>query len=177
MNSVMWRTHQRLVRPSTACDNADHASHIALDHLLRTRRELDTCHASIWVVADDGHVVARCPAQRASVANLLLHVGDYGTFWNRAEWEYIADGERSVLAGVDELAGVHALICDEGFGVQLVSVWIAELDFGEWCATAWVMDDVLDHTADVAMAFCVVVGSELGWRFVESFAMLLVLIH
>ena len=61
--------------------------------------------------------------------------------------------------------------------MQLVSVWIAELDFGEWCATTWVMDDVLDYTADVAMAFCVVVGSELGWRFVESFAMLLVLIH
>ena len=81
---------------------------------------------------------------------------------------HIADGEGSVLAGVDELASVHAFICDEGLGVQLEAVRVAEDDLGEWCSTARVVYDVLHNTTDISMALCVVVGAELGWCFIES---------
>lgn len=170
----MSRTEKRLVGPAAASDNANHSSHGALDDLLGARRELDASLALIRVVADNGHVVARGPAERASVANLLLHVGDHGTLRNGAEREDVADGERGVLAGVDELAGVHALVGNEGLGVQLVAVRVTEGDLCERCATAGVVDDLLHDTADVAMALGEVVGAELCRRLVEPLMCVLV---
>lgn len=52
--------------------------------------------------------------------------------------------------------------------MQLEAVGVAEDDFGERCAAAGIVYDVLDDATDVAMALCVVVGSEFGGRFVES---------
>jgi hypothetical protein len=167
-------THQGFVCPSTTCNNTDHATNRALDDLLGTRWQFDTGFALVGVVANDGHVVARCPAQSTSVANLLLDVGDHSTLRYGAKWEHVADCERGVLAGVNELASVHALVGDEGLGVELVAVGIAEGDFGEWCATTWVVDDLLHYTTDIAMTLGEIVGAELRGCFVESFAMLLV---
>ena len=156
----MSHTHQRLICASATSDNADHAAHGALDHLLRTARQLHSRLALIWVMTDDCNVVAARPAQCTSIANLLLYVRDDCTFWHRAEREHIADSEICVLSCVDELAGVHALVCDEGLGAELEVVWIAEGDFGEWCASTWIVDDLLYDTADVAMSLSVVVCSE-----------------
>ena len=161
-------THERLVCPSATSNDTDHSTHSALDDLLRTTRKLDTSLAFIRVVADDSHIVAARPAQRTTITRLLLHIRHDGSFWHGAKRKHIPDGELCVLASVDELTGVHALICDEGLGMQLESVWIAEDNFGERCAATWVVDDVLYDTADVAMAFCIVVGSELCWGFVEA---------
>lgn len=57
---------------------------------------------------------------------------------------------------------------DEGLGVQLVSVWIAEGHSGKRCATAWVVDNVLDDTSNVSVSLGIIYGSELGWVLVES---------
>ena len=107
------RLHHWFVRPSTTGHNTNHASHGALDNLLRARRQLDAGLALIWVVSDDRHVVARRPAKRTTVTNLLLHVADHSSLGNGAQRQNVADVERSVLAGVDELASVHALVGDE----------------------------------------------------------------
>lgn len=168
------RLHERLVGPATSSNNSNHSTDGALDDLLGTGWELDASLALIRVVSDNSHVVSGGPAEGTSVANLLLHVADNGTFWDGSEGKDVSDGERGVLAGVDELAGVHALVGDEGLGVELVSVWVAENDLGEWCAAAGIVDNVLYNTTNVSMALGEIVGAELGRGLVEALRRVLV---
>jgi hypothetical protein len=72
------------------------------------------------------------------------------------------------------LAGVHALVGDEGLGVELVSVWVAENDLGEWCAAAGIVDNVLYNTTNVSMALSEIVGAELGGGLVQALMRVLV---
>ena len=151
-----------LVGTATASDDADHATGVAVDDLLGAGGELDTGLALVGVVADDGDVVAGGAAESAAVAGLLLDVGDDGTLGDGAEGEDVADGQGGLLAGVDELAGVHALIGDEGLLVLLELVGVAEDDLGEGRTTAGIVDDVLDYAPYVTVSLGVVEGSELG---------------
>src|SRR6187402_3034735 len=121
-------TQERLVSSSTTSNNTNHASGTALDDLLCAGWELDTGLALIWVVTNDGNIVARCASKSSTVASLLLHVRDDSSFRDRTEREDVANGQIGVLARVDELTSVHALVCDEGLGMELESVWIAEND-------------------------------------------------
>jgi len=162
------RLEEGLVGSATTSDNANHATDGALDDLLGTRWKLDAGLALIWVVADNSNVVTGCAAERASVSHLLLDIAHNGTLWDGAEREDVANGEGCVLAGIDELSSVHALVGDEGLGVELVSVRVTENDLGEWCAATGIVDNLLDYTANVAMALCIVVGSELRWGLVET---------
>ena len=116
------------------------------------------------------HVITCSATYCATVTHLLLNVGDDGTLRNSAQRQDVADSQGSVLASVDELAGVHALVAselsafaiqqsampghirNEGLRSQLVSVWVAELNLRKWCASAWVVDDLLHNTTDVAMS-------------------------
>jgi hypothetical protein len=168
------RTKERLVGTSTTGDNTDHATDGALDDLLGARRKLDAGLALVGVVANDGNVVARGTSERTTVANLLLDVGDDSSLRDGAEGKDVADGERGVLAGVDELAGVHALVGDEGLGVELVAVGVAEDDLGQRRATAGVVDDLLHDTTDVTMTLGEIESAELRRRLVEPFANMLV---
>lgn len=162
------RLQHGLVGTSTAGDNADHAADSALDDLLGTAGELDARLALVRVVADDGNVVARGAAKGAAVAHLLLDVGDDGTLRNGAEGQDVANGEGGVLAGVDELAGVHALVGDERLLHQLVTVRVAEDDLGKRRATAGVVDDFADDATDVAMSLGVVESAELSGSLVQA---------
>jgi len=58
-------------------------------------------------VADNGHVVTGGTAERTTVTVLVFDVGEDGTFGDGSEGEDVADGERSVLSGVDELGNVR----------------------------------------------------------------------
>lgn len=138
-----------------------------MDNLLGTRGQLDAGLALIGVVADDGDVVARGTTQSATVANLLLDVRDDGTLRHRAKGQNVADSQVGVLASVDELASVHALVGNEGLGVVLESVRVTENDLGEGSTAACVVDYLLHNTANVAMSLGVVEGSELGGGLVE----------
>jgi len=162
------RLQQRLVGSSTTCNNADHATNSALDNLLCARGELDAGLALVGVVANDGNVVSTRSAKGTSVTNLLLHVADNGTFRDGSEREDVSDGESSVLSSVDELTGVHALVGDEGLGVEFVSVWVTENDPGEWCTTSCIVNDLLHHSADVTVSLGIVVCSKLGRGLVET---------
>ena len=103
-------------------------------------------------MADDGNVVAGRAAEGSPVAGLLLDVRHDGTFGDGSEGEDVADGQGGVLAGVDELAGVHALVGDEGLGVLLELVGVTELDTGERRPPAGLVDDLLHNTADISVS-------------------------
>jgi hypothetical protein len=156
------RLEQGFVGSATTSDDTNHASGVAANDLLGARRELDSGLALIGVVANDGDVVTRGAAQSTTVTDLLLDVGDDGTFGHRRQGKDVADGQGSVLAGVDELAGVHALAGDEGLGLLLELVRGAEDDLGERSTTTGIVDYVLNDTADVSMAFGEIERSELG---------------
>lgn len=66
-------------------------------------------------------------AKSASVANLLLDIRNNSSLRARGQGENVANGQGSVLAGVDELTGVEAFIGNEGLGVLLVAVTLLEL--------------------------------------------------
>jgi len=119
-------------------------------------------------VADDGNVVARSAAESATVANLLLNVAADGTFGDGAEREDVAHSQTGVLASVDELTSVHALVGDEGLGDLLEAVWMAERDLGQRRTTSSVVDDLLHHTSDVSMSLGVVESAELGRGLVKT---------
>lgn len=155
---------QGLVGTTTTGNDTNHATRVAADDLLGAGGELNTGLALVGVVADDGDVVAGRAAQSTTVTNLLLDVGDDGTFGHGGEGENISDSEGGVLSGVDELAGVHALVGNECLLDLLELVGVAEDDAGERSTTAGVVDYLLDDTAHVAMAFGVVEASELGRR-------------
>lgn len=158
----MWeRTQEGLVCPATTSNNADHATSAAADDLLGARGELDAGLALIRVVTDNGDVVAGGATERTTVTRLLLNVGNHGTLRDGGEGEDVADGQGGVLAGVDELASVHALVGDESLGDLLELVGRVENDAGERRTTAGVVDDLLHETPDVAMALGVVEGAEL----------------
>jgi len=152
---------ERLVGPATTGDDTDHTTRAARDDLLGAGRELDAGLALIGVMADDGDVVTRGAAESTTVTGLLLDVRDDGTLRDRGQGKDVADGQGGVLASVDELAGVHAFIGDEGLGDLLVLVGRPENDTGEGRATAGVVDDLLHDTADVAMALGIVERAEL----------------
>merc|ERR1712137_789963 len=162
------RLQEGLVGTSTTGDDTDHTTARAGEDLLGTRRELDTGLALIGVVADDGNVVTRGTAERTTVTVLVLDVGQDGTFGDRVEGKDVADGERSVLSGVDELASVHALVCDESLGVVLELVRVAERDAGERSATTGVVDNLLYDTPDVSIALSEVERAELGGVLVQA---------
>lgn len=107
-----------------------------MDDLLGTRGELDAGLALIGVVSNNGDVVAGGSAQSATVTNLLLDVGDDGTLGHLTDGEDVADGQGSLLSGVDELTSVHALVGDEGLGDLLELVGVAEDNTGEGSTTA-----------------------------------------
>jgi hypothetical protein len=54
-------------------------------------------------VADNGHIVTGGTAERTTIRSLLFDVGEDGTFGDGGKREDVADGESSVLSGVDEL--------------------------------------------------------------------------
>lgn len=119
-------------------------------------------------MADDGNVVTRGAAKSTTVTGTLLDVRDDGTLGNLTDGKDVADGEGSVLTAVDELAGVHALVGDEGLGVETVPVRVPEDDPSERSTTTGVVDDVLHDTTDVTVTLSIVERPELGRVLVEA---------
>ena len=157
-----------LVGTTTTGDDTNHTTGGVLDNLLGTGGQLDTGLALVGVVTNDGHVVTGGTAERTTVTSLLLDVGDDSTLRHGGEGKNVSDGQLSVLTGVDELAGVHALVGDEGLGDHLELVRVAELDLGEGSTTAGIVDDLLHNTTGVSMTLSVVEGTELGGGLVQT---------
>lgn len=133
----------RLVDSSSAGNDSDHRAIGRRQNFLGARWELDASPLCVWVVGDDGGVVAGCAGKLSAIAGLLLNVADDGSFGHQTERQNVADGQLSLLAAVHELAGVHAFDGDEEFLADLVAVRVAEVHDGEWSATSWVVNDFL----------------------------------
>ena len=161
-------TEERLVGTTTTGNDTNHTTSTGADDLLGTGGKLDTSLALIRVVTNDGDVVTGCTAKSTTVTDLLLDIGDNGTFGNGTEGEDVSDGQSSVLSGVDELTGVHALVGDEGLGDLLEAVRVTEADLGQRSTTTRVVNDLLHHTANVSMSLSVVESAELGGGLVET---------
>mmetsp|Transcript_25117 Transcript_25117/g.24868 ORF Transcript_25117/g.24868 Transcript_25117/m.24868 type:complete len:216 (+) Transcript_25117:256-903(+) len=154
--------HDGLVGTATTGDDADGGAAVGRDDLLGARGQPDAGLVGLGVLAEDGGVVAGGAGERAAVADLLLDVADDGTLGEGVHGEDVADGEGGLLAAVDKLAGVETLGGDEGLLPQLVAVAVVEDDAGQGGTTAGVVDDLLDHSADVAVALNKVEGAQLG---------------
>lgn len=159
---------QGLVGTATTGDDTNHTTGGVLDDLLGTGGQLDTGLAFLGVVANDGNVVTGGTAERTTVTGLLLDVGDDGTLGHGAKGQDVSDGELGVLTGVDELAGVHALVGDEGLGHHLELVGVAELDLGEGSTTTGIVNDLLDNTTGVSVTLSEVESAELGGGLVQA---------
>ncbi len=154
---------QRLVDPAATSDDTDGGTGVTADGLLGAGRETDAgLGLALGRVADDGGVVARGARERSTVTGLLLDVAHDRTFGALVDREHVANVEGGLLAAVDERAGAQALGRDERLGLELVAVRVAEGDSRERCATASVVDNVLDDAADVAVALGKVQGTEAG---------------
>ena len=100
-------------------------------------------------MADNGNIVARRSSKSSTVTNFFLDVRDDSSFRDGAEREDISDRKVGVLAGVDELTSVHALVRDEGFGVKLESVGIAEDNLCERSSSARIVDDCTNQSQNL----------------------------
>lgn len=52
--------------------------------------------------------------------------------------------------------------------MEFEAVWVAELHFGQWCASAGIVNDVFDDTSNVTVFFCEIESSKLRWRLVQA---------
>merc|ERR1719153_342068 len=156
---------QRLVDSSSTGDDADHRAVGRRNRLFRSRWQFHFRPAHIRVVGDDGGVVAGSSGQFAAISQLLLQLADDGSLRHGADGHHVADGQRRLLAAVDELTRVHALDGDERLLALLKFVGISKLDDGQRCAASGVVNDVFDDAFDVAVAFGVVGSAEAGGAF------------
>merc|ERR1719336_3171587 len=142
-----------LVDTTAAGDDADSGAVGRGDDLLGAGRQLDPGPLGVGVVGDHDGVVAGGTGDTATVAGLLLQVGDDGTLGHLSNGHDVSDGELGLLSAVDELSGVDTLGGDEELLAGLVPVGIAEVDDSKGSTTAGVVNDVLHHTLDVSIPF------------------------
>mmetsp|Transcript_1522 Transcript_1522/g.3278 ORF Transcript_1522/g.3278 Transcript_1522/m.3278 type:complete len:205 (+) Transcript_1522:194-808(+) len=151
-----------LVDTASTGDQTDSGSAGAEHGLLGARGQADAGAAGLLVVRDDRGVVTRRLGELSTVSGLLLHVAHDGTFGESAQGQHVADLQLRLGSGVDELASVHTLGTDEVLGHLLVLVRVTELHARDGGTTSGVVDDILDHALDIAIALGVVEPTELG---------------
>merc|ERR1719370_2503153 len=156
---------QRLVDSPATGNDADHRAVAGRNRLLRSRWQFHFRPSHIRVVGDDGGVVAGSSGQFAAISQLLLQLADDGSLRHGADGHHVADGQRRLLAAVDELARVHALDGDEHLLALLEFVRISELDDGQRRAASGVVNDVFDDALDVSMTLGVVGRAKAGGAF------------
>jgi len=152
----------RLVGTLATGNNANHSSAAAHHGLADTRGHSDTGLSSVLGVANDDGGGAGSAGEDAAISELGLTVGHNSSLGHGINWENVADGQRGFGAAIDEHSGVHALDSDEKLSVLLEFVLVSEDDFGERCATARVVNNVLNDALDVSFALGEVKRSESG---------------
>jgi hypothetical protein len=152
----------RLVGSASARHHTYHGSGSGKKGLLGARGKSHSGGALVLVVGDDHTVFARGSGVLATVTGLGFYVADHTTLRDAAKREDVADGQGSLLATVHGLTKEHTLGSHHELSVSLESVSISELDSGHRGASTRVVEDLLDHTVDVAVSFGVIQGSHLG---------------
>lgn len=52
--------------------------------------------------------------------------------------------------------------------MEFEAVGVTELNFGQWCASAGIVNDVFHYTSKVTVLFCEVECSELRWSLIQA---------
>lgn len=142
-----------LVGTLTTSTDSNHSTASAGHGSSGSGGEHNTGLLSILTVALDDGGASGSASDLSSVSDLGLQVADDSSLGHGADGEDISNSELGLASSVDVLTGVHALNSDEVFGSALVSVGVTELDAGERCTTAGVVNDLLDNTLDVATRY------------------------
>merc|ERR1719198_1649150 len=153
------------INSSTTSDEAKHSSVSAGVELFDTGWEFYSGFAGVGVVGDNGTVTTGSFSDLTSITRFFFQLADDGTFWHLSDWHDVTNVEGSFFTGVDELTGADTFWADHGFGDFSVFVGVLELDFGQWGAPAWVVNDVLYKTLDKTLSFGIVQRSEFGGAF------------
>merc|ERR1712025_803511 len=156
---------QRLIDTSTASDDTDRGAVGGRNGLLRSRRQFNLRPVNVWVMGDDGGVVAGSSGELAAITSLLFQLADDGSLGHGTNGHHVADSQTSLLAAVDKLSGVHTLDRDERLLALLESVRISELDDSQRRSATRIVDDILNNPLDVSMTLGVVGGAQTGGAF------------
>ena len=159
---LVTRLHDWLVNSTTSRNHPNHGTAGTVQSLSGTRWESDSGLLTIIGVTNDDSTATGSLCQGTSVTNLTLEIADNRTLWDLVDWQNVTDSQLSGLTAVDELTSVHTLSSDEVSLNQLVSVWIAEDNTGDWSTSTWVVEDILDNSLDVTVSLGVIEGSQLG---------------
>ena len=151
-----------LVQTPPTGDHADLGADRGRDRLLSAGREAEARGALVIVVGDDDGEAAGSAGKGPAIADPGLDVAHNGALGNLVQGQDVADVQSRLLAAVDELAGVHAFGGNHELHVALEFVGVQELDLGHRGASPRVVEDFLDHAADVSAALGVVDGAELN---------------
>jgi hypothetical protein len=150
-----------LIGTATSGNNTDLCSDTRWDGFLSTRRQTQTGGSLIFVVSDDNSKGTTASCKTSTVSSLGFDVTDDGSFRDARKGQDISDSQSSLLSAVYELTSVHTLGTDEEFSITVVVVCVQELNLGNGGTSARVVQDFLDHTANVTFLFSKVQRTEL----------------
>ena len=104
-------------------------------------------------MADNNGVVAGGSGEDAAIADMVFNVADDRTLGDRSEGQDVANYEGGLLAAVEELPSVKTFRGDEEFRLLLVAEGMAKCNLGKWSAATGIVNNVGDHSLQVAIAF------------------------
>jgi len=150
-----------LIGSSSSGDDADGGPTGALHGLSGTGGESESGLGAVLGVSDHGGVAPGGPGEGSSVSDVFLDVRDDGTLGDLVDGEDVSDGESGLHSAIDELTGVGSFSGQEVFLSVLIFVRIMEVDLGEGSTSAWLVDNLFNHTLDVSMSLRIIENSVL----------------
>ena len=77
-------------------------------------------------MAHDNRIVPGGTGEGAAVSHVLLYIADNGSLRHGSQRQHVANSQSGLLSTVKELAGVHALGCNEKLLLVLESERVTE---------------------------------------------------
>jgi hypothetical protein len=111
-------------------------------------------------VRNNDSEASRSTSKGSTISYLGFHVANDSTFGYLLQREDIPNVKSSLLSTVDELASVHSLGSNHEFSITFETVSVQELNLGDGGTTTRIMEDLLDDSADVSVAFGIVDGAK-----------------
>jgi len=141
-----------LISSATARYEADGSSVGVLQGHLGSRGHAHSGDTLVLILSHNHGIVTRRLRELSAVARLGLHVADHSSLGDRSKRKDVADGEGSLLSGIDELTGVKTLGGNYQAILALKPVGVLELDASQGGTTALVVEDFGDDALRVPVA-------------------------
>mmetsp|Transcript_5159 Transcript_5159/g.10916 ORF Transcript_5159/g.10916 Transcript_5159/m.10916 type:complete len:211 (+) Transcript_5159:206-838(+) len=151
---------QGLVRSASSGHDTHLGTNVGGHRLLSSTGQAQTSGALVFVVCHDNGVGTRSTGHGAAIPLSGFHVADNGSFRHGGNGQDISDRQGGLLSAVDELTFVHPFGTNHEFIVPLVSVGIAELDFGNGSSTTGIVENFLNDSTNVTVLFGIVQSAQ-----------------